>query len=138
MHATLSLSNQDLWKYALPAPLSAVHSEHCYYGISCLNKCRYMQIIHLLLLYSTCFRLLQVLFCRKRPNPHHHHHHNHHPHPTIILQSLRVQAPKSIERKKSAPWSSPYICQGGKAGGAALMGRTEEQYHSICHKPFHL
>lgn len=85
----------------------------------------------------TAFALdfLQILCCWKRLNPHQHYHH---PHPTTILQSLRVQAPKSIERKKSALWSSPYICQGGKAGGAALMGHTGEQYHSICHKPFHL
>lgn len=100
-----------------------------------------MHIVCSYFLYSTCFRVLtgyrflQALYCRKWLNPNHY---NHHPHPNTILQSLRVQAPKSIERKKSALWSSPYICQGGRAGGAALMGHTGEQYHSICHTLLHL
>lgn len=98
----------------------------------------YMQIYAFYMFMTSkqhLLRTLQVLCCKKQLHPQYIYHH---PHPSTILQSLRVQAPKSIERKKSAPWSSPYICQGGKAGGAALMGRTGEQYHSICHKPFHL
>ncbi len=137
MHAMLSLTNQDLWKYSLPAPLNAVHRAHCY--SSNVSHVSIYADICMYYVYEFFTALasdfLQVLRCRKRLKPHHHYHH---PPSTTILQSLRVQAPKSIERKKSALWSSPYICQGGEAGGAALLGRTGEQYHSICHKPFHL
>jgi len=105
-------------------------------AINVLHVGVYADIYAYCMFVSTCFRLLftgSVLQETTKPpitTPP--------PISTTILQSLRVQAPKSIEGKRSALWPSPYICQGGKAGGAALTVRTGEQYHSICHKPFHL
>lgn len=117
---------------SIQALVRAVHRVHTAMRVQpYLNTCRYMPVCLSglkPLLWS--FFIVSVLQEMAKTSPY--------THPTTILYSLRVQAPKSIERKKSVLWSSPYICQGGKAGGATLMGHTGEQYQSICHKPFHL
>lgn len=60
LHAALSLTNQDLWKYSLPAPLSVVRRAHGYKCAPCWSICR----------YTACKTKPPLLF---PPPPSHHH-----------------------------------------------------------------